>query len=433
MPEGRQGQADRSSNRVRIGRAVTIAGVAIIALATLSPSSDSSEASLCIICGEFGVVDALLNVLLFVPIGLGLALSGARGRTAVLASLAFTILIEGLQFRIVPGRDASVGDVVMNTAGGVLGFLVVRYWRHVVFPTRAFASGATATWLVLWVAMLSVGAFSLLPNFPESPYYLHVGRAFGPGRPAFSGRVLSATVGREPLAEWNLPNAPRVQALLEQEDGAPIEVVVTPPSRAQTSAEILDISAEDGSGVLQFEQERSNLVFSVRTGADVLRLRRIAYRLRDVLGPTPRMADKLILRGQFGRRRVLLSAADSVVHQRQFVPILSDAWRLLAPFETRIERRPLELVVSALFLALAVFPAAYFAVFAARSGTTPQRNALAALVVAGASALGLWSVASAYEFAAVLPWEWVAVATGAAVGAFVAHRVSAGSSAKRDG
>ena len=68
------------------GLLLAIASVIVIAFATLLPQPPGVvESHFCVICGSFGSVDAILNVVVFVPLGIGLALYGLRGRNSVVA------------------------------------------------------------------------------------------------------------------------------------------------------------------------------------------------------------------------------------------------------------------------------------------------------------------------------------------------------------
>ncbi len=80
------------------------------------------------------------NVLLFVPFGLALTLRGWRVPLwrVTLVSVAFSICIELTQGLAGNGRSADITDVLMNTLGGVLGWLLGR------LVLRAF------TWLRAW-------------------------------------------------------------------------------------------------------------------------------------------------------------------------------------------------------------------------------------------------------------------------------------------
>ena len=82
----------------------------------------------------------LMNVFLFVPIGLSLPFVLGKGRIpeffTVLAALAFTAGIEYLQYRYALGW-CEVDDVIMNTLGAAAGCLahwLYRNWERRVIP-----------------------------------------------------------------------------------------------------------------------------------------------------------------------------------------------------------------------------------------------------------------------------------------------------------
>lgn len=74
----------------------------------------------------YDVIETAANVLLFLPLGVLLALLLHRNRPLVLPLvLTVTLLIEGGQALLLPARTATVRDVVANAVGGLLGWLVV--------------------------------------------------------------------------------------------------------------------------------------------------------------------------------------------------------------------------------------------------------------------------------------------------------------------
>src|SRR5690349_4715229 len=90
----------------------------------------------CRICGPVTGVDIIGNILLFVPLGVGLAVAGlARKRTVQVGALA-SVAIELLQLAVIPGRDPSLVDVIANTVGTLAGAFVGARWRMLVFPDR---------------------------------------------------------------------------------------------------------------------------------------------------------------------------------------------------------------------------------------------------------------------------------------------------------
>jgi glycopeptide antibiotics resistance protein len=71
-----------------------------------------------------GVTEQLANVALFVPVGFLVTLLLPRRRRwlAVPTAAVLSGLIETLQATVVTTRNASPGDVLMNTLGGIAGF-----------------------------------------------------------------------------------------------------------------------------------------------------------------------------------------------------------------------------------------------------------------------------------------------------------------------
>lgn len=80
---------------------------------------------------DYEVADAVMNVLVFVPVGVIVPLLAARARwwTAVAVSGAFSLAIEVTQLvtahLLGGGHVADVDDLLSNVAGGALGYLLL--------------------------------------------------------------------------------------------------------------------------------------------------------------------------------------------------------------------------------------------------------------------------------------------------------------------
>ncbi len=95
-----------------------------------------SDRARAIILGQMGA-----NVLLFVPFGLALVLRERRVPLwrVTLVSAAFSIGIEVLQGLASNGRAADVTDVLMNTLGGICGWVLGRALLDIVRQVRSMA------------------------------------------------------------------------------------------------------------------------------------------------------------------------------------------------------------------------------------------------------------------------------------------------------
>lgn len=76
------------------------------------------------------VLEFTANIALFVPFGM-LAMTAFRMRvwSTTAAGLATSLLIEGVQL-FLPTRYSTVSDLIANTAGALIGALVVAAWRR---------------------------------------------------------------------------------------------------------------------------------------------------------------------------------------------------------------------------------------------------------------------------------------------------------------
>ena len=99
----------------------------VVGLITITPAADSQSfaSPVCLICGSHGLADAVLNVLLFAPLGAGLVASGTPLRYAVITAFVTSLTIELAQVAI-PVRYANLGDVLWNSVGALLGILIIQ-------------------------------------------------------------------------------------------------------------------------------------------------------------------------------------------------------------------------------------------------------------------------------------------------------------------
>jgi glycopeptide antibiotics resistance protein len=77
-------------------------------------------------------LEPLENVLYFVPLGILLATLGWRLIAVAGAGMAVSVTIEVTQYFVNDGRTADINDVITNTLGAVVGWLVVFAVRRFV-------------------------------------------------------------------------------------------------------------------------------------------------------------------------------------------------------------------------------------------------------------------------------------------------------------
>jgi hypothetical protein len=149
------------------GRIISIVAFVAIAVATLTPMPGVASLSTpwCIFCGDLGGIDFGANVVMFMPLGLGLAMALGRRWKPVLWCFALTVFVEAMQIRIIPGRDASLGDVVANTLGGLLGAQLGLGYSALLRPTRRVAR----RFAVAWAGLVSVVLWGTSWGFAASP------------------------------------------------------------------------------------------------------------------------------------------------------------------------------------------------------------------------------------------------------------------------
>lgn len=160
--------------RAWLARGFLIVAILLVLGATLLPSEPEAPIDwwdvICVLCGRAAVADGLVNVALFVPLGMALALVGQAPRRALLLAAGLSVLVELAQFEI-PGRDPSLGDVIFDTLGAGLGG-----WLVPLAARWARADARLAGRLSLLAALAAGGVFALTAvllteALPETAYF----------------------------------------------------------------------------------------------------------------------------------------------------------------------------------------------------------------------------------------------------------------------
>jgi hypothetical protein len=362
----------------------------------------------CLVCGDRGGVDVVDNILLFVPLALGLRQAGWSVRATVGIGSLLSLSIELLQATVVLGRDASLSDVVTNTLGSWLGATLGTHWRTLVHPRGRAARRLALLGGTAWLAtQLAVGLL-LQPWIPHEE--LHgVWARTAYGHPKFDGRILSASLSNLALPGDSVPIAPDLpRALRDGHFELQIRLLTGQTGRWSPIVEIL---AGRGA-VLAVEANGNDLSFQPPMRSALLRLARPSLGLPGALSGDPGTEVTVVARD---RKSVLEGewTTSGVLHRTSQALSPSLGWSLLTPFRHNYgSKTP---IITVIWLAALLLPAGYW------TAHVPGRplfrcTALLLLVVTG---LGLIPLLTGYR---PVHWsEWLGAFAGLAVGA-AGHR-----------
>ena len=149
----------------RSGPALLLAlAIAFIATMTLQPATGTPRLAFgCIICGGLGGVDFLLNIVLFVPLGISVYWLRGSWKHTILIGLAVTLAVEALQWRVIPGRDASLGDLVSNVIGTAIGASLGAFGATALHAAGRLARNLSAAFALLASFVVVVTSWMLQP------------------------------------------------------------------------------------------------------------------------------------------------------------------------------------------------------------------------------------------------------------------------------
>ncbi len=284
---------------VRWSRHLAWAWTGLILLLTLVPgpevtgSPEELSSILCLICGQRGSADGILNVLLFLPLGIALMAATNNAIRVVIFAVTLSIVIEVLQ-GMIPGRYPTLGDVVYNTVGAATGIGLAAITEQLLWPSRRLAGALTVGTGAVAAGLHFMAGVLLAPSFPDTIYYgqwtaeLHY-------MEAYEGRVLEASLGPMSLASARISDPELAVELLRS--GAPLTAQAVAGPAPTALAPIVSIFGESGLEVVVLGADATDLVLRVRYRANELRLDRPDLRVRRALA-TIRPGDTIRIRAE---------------------------------------------------------------------------------------------------------------------------------------
>jgi hypothetical protein len=271
-------------------RRFTLISIGFILVATLFPESgDAGRALTCILCNERSIADALLNVALFIPLGMALRRSRMSLRRLVALAALLSAGIEAAQL-VIPGRDPNLSDVVFNSLGSLLGAALDQWLR----ATKPWQRISPVPLISLAIAnallVLSVAAALLSPSFPRRTY-------FGQWTPQFEnmdhydGSIIDARIDQVHLPNQAVGDSTVRARLLA---GKTLTVAFTAGRAPVRTAPIFNLYDDEAREIITLSARRADLMIRYRTRAAAFHLDQPIFKLANALASTPRGQPTLV-------------------------------------------------------------------------------------------------------------------------------------------
>ncbi len=401
----------------RLGGVLAASGLVAILQLTLFTNPGQAVFSartplLCVVCGDQGGADVILNLLLFIPMATGLRLLGWPWRRVVMMSVSLSFAVEFLQFYVVPGRDASLSDLLTNTTSAAIAAAIAPHLGRLLAPDRALARRLFFGSVALWLGVLTFSALATMPWVPSGRLRNDCTRSFDRAD-IFTGTVRSVVMNGVPLpCDDELPGVvPLREAMSRGEVTLDVVVLSGNPTGGRTL--IHAVRAPRGF-LLVLAQDGRSAAFSAPTAG--LRLWLYSPILRLPKAFPPKEGIPVELHAGIHDRRMWISSNHS--GRRQMVELAlspSHGWSAILPWGIQLGRRLR--VATALWIGALILPTAYWAGFIRHS-----MWGLGGIVAALVAGLGVLPSLTGY---APAHWsEWLGGFLGAALG-WALHRSAA--------
>lgn len=329
-----------------------LVALSLILALTLAPVSRSMPVSACFWCGEFATADFILNMLLFVPLGLALGISAGL---ATGAAIVIAILISGgveLAQLAIPGRYPTLSDVLANTLGTLAALLTVRRNRARGRITGRRADHAAVLYMIVILAVVSGTHYLLGPSLPESEWD-GAWTPLLPAMPRYPGRVLEADLGGVPIPDGPVSDSDSARRMLAA--GIPVSVRYTTTGSVDGLAPVLRLEDIRDRGVLLVGIRSPDIVVRLRRRSNDLRMHAPDAYFRSA---APGVVDTAVIRSALKDNRLCLMTLQG----RTCTPISSPGggWSLLVRLPGSFPDEAVYLM-DGLWLVVLFFPLGLFA------------------------------------------------------------------------
>jgi VanZ like protein len=408
------------TRQIKAGLICTALALCLIGFFTLRPIPEQAAAVAetspwCIVgCGDLGLLDIILNLLLFIPLGVGLGL--VRGtRVAVAIGFLCSVAIELTQFFLIVGRDASLRDVITNTLGTALGASLVTLWRPIVRCEGHTARRLATIAGIAWLGVLAGTSFGAQPSLPQSTWYGQWAPELGQFD-TFPGTVRDVHLNKIFLPSGILTNGTEVRETLLTRRFLLSASAVSEGS-TEHEAPIFSIFDDQQQEILVLAQAGQAIHFRTRTRAADLELRSLSFRLERFPTTAGTPVEIAVLRDGPSLSLSIESAQGKARWTSRTT--VGSGWAMLLPWE--YASGPEAALGSFMWLGGLLIPAGYWA------GRCGAGRAMPLFLLA-TIAVGLLVIPRMFGMG-TSPWsEWVGSVVGAATGWFVGRATTGNSS-----
>lgn len=306
-------ESTRRNARQAAGFALLACALLVICWSTLRPHPSAHLLPTPSCCT---LSDVVLNLLLFVPLGVALTLIGIRPTMALVVGASVSALIELAQYAWVAGRFASVGDVVANVAGCALGALLVARWNVRTRWWPVLAPLVAVSVVLAWF----VGGHLAQPAIPGPAPWTVLRPPAAPGVVPFRGEIVDLRMQGLLLPEGRLADEPTLRALLAATDTTRLAATILTGPPAERAVRVAEVVVGEGSvPFLVLIQDGRDLVAYQRLGLAWVGLEGPWLRLKNAWPPGA--GDTLQIRLEATRRHVRLAASHDGVERATSVTL----------------------------------------------------------------------------------------------------------------
>ena len=296
------------------GVALSLAVIAVVCLLPVG-EQELQPFRFCVLCSERAAFSGfLLNVALYVPLGLALRLRTGSWWVPLIASGLVSGAVELAQLGI-PGRFSALEDLIANVLGGMAGTVLGgRLGATVLFPEARAGQLLAATWSLVVVGVVAAPSVLVRPSVPDGDLFGQRRPELG-GKPAYSGEVLSASIGGVTVDDGLIGAGREVARSLTGD--LRLSLAFTVGTEPSSPVAVIRVVGEEHLGwpeTVDISVDGDDLLYSVRYVADDFKLDRPRHRLPGALHGAA-IGDTITfgLRGTAGgTRHVTLNGRDSV-------------------------------------------------------------------------------------------------------------------------